>query len=745
MTETVDQLPVEASLVRAAAELEPAAAAARHAELAEAIGRANRLYYEEDAPELADAEYDALMRELIALEAAFPALITPESPTQRIGTTPGGTFSEVRHRRPMLSLGNAFSHDELRAFDARVRRGLGLPAAPDPAPDLRYVAELKIDGLAITLRYEAGRFVQGATRGDGTTGEDVTANLRTISVIPDRLAEPVTVDVRGEVFMPKAEFVRINEEREAAGLPLYANPRNSGAGSLRQIDPAVTAKRRLSAWFYQLLEEARPGDHEAAESDAPASDASRSHAVSSQAAALDRLAALGLPVNPDRADGLDIDGVIAFTERWRDERHHLPYETDGVVVKVDRFDQQERLGMVSRAPRWAIAYKFPPEQVETVLEDIVPYVGRTGTLTPVAHLRPVKVAGSTVARATLHNLDELRRKDVRIGDTVVLQKAGDVIPEVVRPIVERRTGDERIFEMPATCPACGTGIVRDEGAVRHYCPNLACPARVIQEFAHFAGRGGMDIEGAGWHVLEQLLQRGLVRTRGDFFRLSVEQLESLERFARKSAENLAASLERARRRPLGRILNALGVPQVGETTAIDLARWIVEALPPGEDEPMGGSDGWLARVGRFLRTTAAEEPERFEEISGIGPTVRASLVAWLIDPATAGVIDDLVDAGVEPDRPDPSSPGAGGTAARGPLAGRTVVVTGAIEGYTREEAEEAVRAAGGKPTGSVSRKTDLVVAGPGAGSKLAKAEELGVRVVDAKDFPALVAGALEEV
>jgi DNA ligase (NAD+) len=298
--------------------------------------------------------------------------------------------------------------------------------------------------------------------------------------------------------------------------------------------------------------------------------------------------------------------------------------------------------------------------------------------------------------------------------------------------------------MPAACPACGTPIVRDEGAVRHYCPNLACPARVIQEFAHFAGRGGMDIEGAGWHVLEQLLQRGLVRTRGDFFRLSVEQLESLERFARKSAENLAASLERARRRPLGRIVNALGIPQVGETTALDLARWISEALPPGEDEPMAGPDGWLGRVDRFLRTTAADEPERFEEISGVGPTVRTSLVAWLTDPATAGVIDDLVEAGVEPDRPAAAPAVTGGAAATGPLAGKTVVVTGAIEGYTREEAEEAVRAAGGKPAGSVSKKTDLVVAGPGAGSKLAKAEELGVRVVDAKDFPALVAGALEE-
>ena len=488
-------VPVDPALVEEATARGAEAATARHAELVEAIDRANRLYYEEDAPELTDADYDALFRELVALETAFPALRTPESPTQRVGSggVSSGRFAEVPHRRPMLSLGNAFSHDELRAFDARVRRGLGQPPAPEPAPDLRYVAELKIDGLAVSLRYERGRFVQGATRGDGSTGEDVTANLRTISVIPAKLKEPATLEARGEVFMPKAEFARINAEREEAGLPLYANPRNSGAGSLRQQDPAVTASRRLSAWFYQLLE----GEGEQA---GPAD---------SQSAALERLEAVGLPVNPDREAGLDIEQVIAFTERWREARHQLPYETDGVVVKVDRFDQQARLGIVSRAPRWAIAYKFPPEQVETLLEDIVAYVGRTGTLTPVAHLQPVKVAGSTVARATLHNLDEVRRKDIRVGDWVVLQKAGDVIPEVVRPILEKRTGKEREFEMPATCPVCGTPIARDEGAVRHYCPNLACPARVGQEFGHFAGRGGMDIEGAGWAVLQQLLQRGL--------------------------------------------------------------------------------------------------------------------------------------------------------------------------------------------------------------------------------------------
>jgi len=705
---TVRLPPVDQSLVESAAALDIDAATARHSELAAAIDRANMLYHEQDAPEISDAEYDQLFRQLVALETAYPELITEASPTQHVGGAPTGeVFDEVRHRRPMLSLANAFSHDELRTFDARVRRGLGLPAAPDPAADLRYVAELKIDGLAVTLRYERGRLVQGATRGDGTTGEDVTPNLRTIAVIPDRLVEPATADVRGEVFMPKAEFVRINAEREEAGLALYANPRNSGAGSLRQKDPSVTASRLLSFWAYQLLEE---GDG----------------SLTSQGDALDRISALGLPGNPDHEAGLDIEGVIAFTETWREARHELPYETDGVVVKVDRFDQQEQLGMVSRAPRWAIAYKFPPEQVETTLEDIVPYVGRTGTLTPVAHLTPTKVAGSTVARATLHNLDEIRRKDIRIGDRVILQKAGDVIPEVVRPVVEKRTGDEREFEMPATCPVCATPVVQDEGAVRVYCPNQACPARVSQEFSHFVGRGGMDIEGAGWKVLEQLLQRGMIRQRGDFYRLSVEDLESLDRFGRKSAENLHKAIQKSRRRPLARILNGLGIPQVGEQTAIDLSDWLVEQVPAG--------DGWLERAADFLETAG---PEAFEAVYGVGPTVATSLAAYFGPDGPGGdVLRDLAAAGIEPELPEPRPAGAD----EGPLAGKTLVVTGTLPGFSRQEAEEAIRAAGGKPGGSVSKKTDYVVAGEAAGSKLTKAQELGVPVLDEDAFRRLLAG-----
>jgi DNA ligase (NAD+) len=709
-------LPVPADAVEAARILGEDGARRRRDELVPIIRRANEMYYLADAPELSDAEYDGLMRELVAIETAFPALVTPDSPTQRLGAAPAGTFGEVVHGRPMLSLGNVFDEDELRAFDARVRRGLGFAPPPAPAPELCYVAELKIDGLAISLRYERGRFVEGATRGDGTTGEDVTANLRTISVLPERLREPVAAEIRGEVFMPKAEFARINAEREEAGLPPYANPRNSGAGSLRQQDSRVTAERRLSSWSYQLLEDGPDGRP----------------TVSSQSEALARLAALGLPVNPDRAERLDIDGVIAFLEKWREKRHELRYETDGVVVKVDRYDQQERLGMVARAPRWAIAYKFPPEQVETVLEDIVPYVGRTGTLTPVAHMRPAKVAGSTVARATLHNLDEVRRKDLRIGDWIVLQKAGDVIPEVVRSIPERRTGAEREFQMPAACPVCGTAVFRDEGAVRHYCPNTRCPARLSQEFAHFAGRGGMDIEGAGWAVLEQLLERGLVKTRGDFFRLSVEDLEGLERYGRKSAENLKASIERSRRRPLARVLNSLGIPQVGESTAIDLAGWIVsrwraEGMDAGE---------WFALVALELPGVTAEE---LREVPGIGPVVAAAIAGYFSAPETAAVLADLVDAGVVAEPPARRvAPGSGPGA--GPLAGKTVVITGSFAGYDRAGAEEAIRTAGGKAAGSVSKNTSYVVAGDGAGSKLAKATELGVPVLDEDGFRRLLAG-----
>ncbi|MCJ7709860.1 MAG: NAD-dependent DNA ligase LigA, partial [Chloroflexi bacterium] len=521
---------------------------------------------------------------------------------------------------------------------------------------------------------------------------------------------------------------------------LYANPRNSGAGSLRQKDASVTAGRQLSTWLYQLLEEPPPAQGGLfAESPVPARGAAT---VASQSAALARLEGLGFPVSPDREAGLDIEGVIAFTERWREARHDLPYETDGVVVKVDRLDQQARLGMVSRAPRWAIAFKFPPEQVETLVEDIVPYVGRTGTLTPVAHLRPAKVAGSTVARATLHNLDEVRRKDIRVGDTVVLQKAGDVIPEVVRPILDKRPAGAREYEVPKECPVCGTSVIQDEGAVRHYCPNPSCPARLAQAYQHFVGRGGMDIEGAGWAVLSQLLERGMVHRRADFFALTVEDLESLERFARRSAENLHAAIQRARTgRPLAKVINSLGIPQVGESTAVDLARWLArrvrpDACPP--PDPVAVPDPWFAAVEAELRRLAVEEPDAIQDVSGIGPSVSAAMRAWFEDDVTRDVLRELVEGGVVPERPVVRD--AGEIDEAGPLAGKTVVVTGSLDGFSREEAEDAVRAAGGKPAGSVSKKTNYLVAGPGAGSKLQKAADLGVAVLDEEGFRRLLAG-----
>jgi len=672
------------------------------------IERANRLYHEEDAPELSDAEYDRLFRELGDLETAHPELLVPDSPTRRVGSPAGGSLGDVEHRTPMLSLSNAFDAAELRAFDARVRKGLGL-AEDAVAPE--YITELKIDGLAISLRYEAGRFSVGATRGDGRVGEDVSANLRTIEAIPARLTEPATLEVRGEVYMPKAEFARINAEREEQGLPLYANPRNSGAGSLRQIDPQVTASRNLSAWFYVLID---------AGGGAPAT----------QSAALDRLEQLGFPVQPDHAAGLDIEGVIAFAERWQEPRHELPYETDGVVVKLDDIELQRRLGMVSRAPRWAIAYKYPPEQVETTVEGIVPYVGRTGTLTPVAHLTPVLVAGSTVARATLHNLDEVRRKDVRIGDRVVLHKAGDVIPEVVRVISTARDGSERLFEMPSRCPVCESEVVQDEGEVRYRCSNPFCPAQVIQGLSHFVGRGGMDIEGAGFAVLEQLLERGLVKGPADLYRLSIDDLVSLDRFGQKSAENLMAAIERSRRRPLARILAALGIRHVGEQTAIDLADWIASTWPLAEAE---SEARWTLRIAAAI---ADADAEAFEEVPGIGAVVAASIGRFFDGPDTARLLHELAQAGVVAIPPTLSPEGIGD----GPLAGKVLVVTGTLKDFDRKSAEAAIRAAGGKTSGSVSRKTDYLLAGGNAGSKLARAQDLGVEVIDEAAFKELVDG-----
>ncbi|HEV8228813.1 MAG TPA: NAD-dependent DNA ligase LigA [Candidatus Limnocylindria bacterium] len=668
----------------------------RVAELRERIDKANYEYHVLDQPTISDEAYDALMRELQDLEAKHPELVTAESPTQRVGAPASNRFAPIEHAHPMLSLSNAFDETELRAFDQRVRKGLG-------RDDVGYICELKIDGLAINLTYQDGRFVQGATRGDGFVGEDVTANLRTIPSIPLAFREPVPgrVDVRGEVYLPTASFEGTNRERAERGEPLFANPRNAAAGAVRQLDPEATAKRKLAIWAYS-----------AAGLD-----------VGSQHELLERLRALGLRTNPHWKTANDMDEVRAFIESWRDKRHELDYGTDGVVVKVDRIADQDRLGFVARSPKWAIAFKFPAEQATTTVEDIKVYVGRTGVLTPVAWLAPVLVGGTTVRRATLHNLDEVRRLDVRVGDRVVIQRAGDVIPEVVRAEHDARERGRTYseFQMPERCPECGGGVEHVEGEVAYRCANPACPAKTGQRIGHFVSRGGFDIEGVGWALITQLQERGLAPTPAHIFSLKKEQLLELERFAEKSASNIIERIEKARRRPLARMINALGIPHVGETTADDLAHWIAPRLT---------KDPTFGDVVRLLRETTAEQ---LQAISGIGEVVARSINEYFQRPEEQGFLDELTKADLHPILPAPRA-----VAAATPFTGKTVVFTGTLERRSREEAEALVRSLGGKTTSSVSAKTDLVVAGPGAGTKLEKAERLGVKVVDEETFDAML-------
>ena len=678
--------------------------AARAAELRTLLNDANHRYHVLDAPTMPDREYDLLFRELVDLEAANPELITPDSPTQRVGAPVEGGFPSVRHDVPMLSLGNVFSADELREFDARVRRGLG--RGPDDPP-VASGCELKIDGLAIRLQSEGRRFARGATRGDGTTGEDVTANLRTVRAIPLTLQEEPPGDrleVRGEVYMPRGAFAALNEQLEREGKPLYANARNTTAGTVRQKDPRVTASRRLSVWTYQLV---------------------GAQGLDSHSESLELLGRLGFPVNPHVKRVNGIDEVIAYTEQWADARKDLDYETDGIVVKVDSLDEQRELGFVSRAPRWATAYKFPAEQVTTKLEEIEVYVGRTGAMTPVAHVTPVFVGGTTVRNATLHNIDEIRRKDLRVGDTVVLQRAGDVIPEVVSAVTDARDGSETVWEMPKACPVCGTEAVREEGEVVVRCPNPYCAAQRIGGLLHFAGRGGMDVDGLGYKIMLQLVERNLVKEPADIFRLDTDTLEGLERLGRKSAENLSASIEAARRRPLARILNGLGIRHVGGQTAIDLAAWLARDLPRGEGET---DAAWTRRAADRLRDASVEE---LTEVYGVGQVVAEGIVRFFSDEHTRDTLHRLVEAGVSAEAP---APGATAEPTEGPLRGKTLVVTGTLPGFSRSEAEEAIRAAGGHAASSVSAKTDFLVAGDKAGSKLARAEALGVPVLDEEGF-----------
>ena len=654
---------------------------ARAAWLAEQLEHHNHLYYVLDSPEISDYEWDMLFRELVDLEAAHLELQSPDSPTQRVGAGPADAFQKVRHRRPMLSLGNAFSHDELRAFHRRVVGGVG--------EDVEYVAELKIDGLAMSLTYEQGRLKIAATRGDGVTGEDVTGNVRTIRSVPLKLREgvggvPDLIEVRGEVYMPLSVFADLNRKQEEAGKPLYANARNTAAGSIRQLDPGLVSERKLQTFIYAMDPTGNATAH---------------------AQVMERLAELGFRVNPNWRVCGDIDSVIAYIEEWREKRHDLDYGTDGVVIKVNDLGQQQELGFISREPRWAIAFKFPPEQAETLLRDISINIGRTGAATPFAVLEPVFVAGSTVSLATLHNEDDIARKDVRPGDTVIVHKAGDVIPEVIGPVLAKRPKGAKRWKMPKNCPRCGTELVREEGEAVRYCVNPECPSRIFESMGHFAG--AMDIDGLGERTVWQLLEKGLVRVPPDFYRLTKEDLLQLEGFADISAEKLLASIERSKQTILPRLLGALGIRHVGWTTAELLSR------------EFGTVEGLMDA-----------DLERLSAVDGIGPVVGQSVYDFFQNAVARGMVKELLDAGVRPEPPPPP--------VEGPLSGKAFVITGTLS-EPRSHFEEMIKARGGTPVDSVTKKTDYVVVGDKPGSKLAKAQKLGVETLDEDGLRRLLA------
>jgi len=662
--------------------------AARAAFLRAEIERHNRAYYVLDNPEIPDAEFDKLFRELQDIEAAHPELAAPDSPTQRVGGAPLPEFRQVTHGMPMLSLNNAFTAEEATAFDRRCREALG-------AEQVDYACEPKFDGLAITLRYEQGVFVRGATRGDGYTGEDVTRNLRTVRNIPLRLSGsgfPDVLEVRGEVLMLRADFERLNERQRAAGEKLFANPRNAAAGSLRQLDPKVTATRPLRFFAYGVADVT-------AVSPAPTFHSSL----------MERLASWGFPLAVERAVAQGAAGLLGYYEKIGALRRGLRYDIDGVVYKVNRIADQEKLGYVSRAPRFAIAHKFPAEEALTTVEAIEVQVGRTGAITPVARLAPVFVGGVTVTNATLHNEDEVRRKDVRTGDTVIVRRAGDVIPEVVAVVAEKRPILAPEFVMPKKCPVCGSAIERPEDeAIARCTGGLFCPAQRKQALLHFASRRAMDIEGLGEKLVDQLVESGAVKTPDDLYRLSVATLARLERMAEKSAANLVAAIEKSKHTTLARFIFALGIRNVGEATAKDLAR----------------------HFGTLAALTAADAAA-LERVPDVGPVVAASIRRFFAEPHNLGVIDDLLKAGVAPAETE-------GLAADLPLAGKTFVLTGTLPTLTREAAKELIEARGGKVAGSVSKKTDYVVAGAEAGAKFTKAQELGITILDESQLKELL-------
>jgi len=651
------------------------------------IERHNHAYYVLDAPTIPDAEYDRLFRELVELERTHPDLAVPDSPTQRVGGAPLAEFGQVQHRVPMLSLNNAFSDEEAEAFDRRCREGLGVD-------EVEYAVEPKFDGLAITLIYEDGVFMQGATRGDGYTGEDVTANLRTVKSIPLRLpAGAGRLEVRGEVLMFRAEFEKLNGRQRERGEKEFANPRNAAAGSLRQLDSKITARRPLRFFAYGVADVA---------------------AVSPQPTfhgeMMDRLAAWGFPVAAERDVVRGAAGLAAYYGRIGAARPHLPYDIDGVVYKVNRLADQERLGFVSRAPRFAIAHKFPAEEALTTVEAIEVQVGRTGAITPVARLAPVFVGGVTVTNATLHNEDEVRRKDVRVGDTVIVRRAGDVIPEVVAIVPERRPIMAPEFRMPKKCPVCGSAVEKPEDeAIARCSGGLFCPAQRKQALLHFASRRAMDIEGLGDKLVEQLVDNAIVKTPADLYKLGLLALANLERMAEKSAANLLAAIEKSRSTTLARFVFALGIRNVGEATAKDLARYFGSL-----DALMGADEAAL------------------QQVPDVGPVVAASIARFFAERHNVEVIEQLRAAGVHWPEGEPAPVVASA------IAGKTFVLTGTLPTMTRDAAKELIEARGGKVAGSVSKKTDYVVAGAEAGSKLDKAQELGVTILDETQFLELI-------
>lgn len=661
------------------------AAAQEIEELKKTIHYHSHRYYVLDNPEISDVEFDILLRRLIAIEAAYPSLITVDSPSQRVGGAPADGFERVAHLTPMLSLGNAFSADELRSFDARVKSGLG-------RTEIEYIVELKIDGLAMNLVYENGRLTRGATRGDGTYGEDVTTNIRTIRSVPLVLKEaddmPPLLEVRGEVYLPRREFDRLNTIREAAGEPLMANPRNAAAGSIRQLDPKITAERALDIFLYGLGTEEGLG-------------------AATHSAMLEKLKSLGFKTNPYYRVFKNIEDAIEYCQSWAEKRVDLPYDIDGVVFKVNDLTSQKALGSTAKDPRWAIAYKFPAEQAATIVEDIVVRVGRTGALTPTAVLQPVRLAGTTVSRATLHNADYIAEKDIRLGDTVIVQKAGEIIPEVVSVVINRRTGSEQPFVMPTVCPECGKEIMREPGEVAHKCVNPRCPALLREGLIHFVSRDAMNIDGLGPAVITSLLDAGLVKDAADLYTLQPQQLAEMERMGEKSAANLVTAIEASKQAGLARALFGLGIRYVGAKASATLAKHYGD-----------------------IDNLAKASLEELLTIDEIGPKIAESVISYFNDADNLAYIEKLKEVGVKLTEERQA-------AVSQELAGKTFVLTGTLT-MPRKEAENLIAACGGKVSSSVSKKTSFVVAGVEAGSKLDKANELGVPVLNEEEFLALV-------